>query len=139
MVRRIKTSDYEAGNLREAEFICGSGVRLIVLYPAPIDMVVKLGVKKPSRRRMKELGKWCADISIQNGVWCAKWSLSELRGYYINALLYNVVGYHIDRYYRNWSKANNRQSKEFADQYAMRKTATATYVLNKLNNEADDK
>ena len=138
-LRRIKTTDYEAGNLPEAEFICGSGVRLIVLYPTPIDMVVKLGAKKPSRRKMNELGKWCADISIKNGVWRAKWNLSELRAYYINALLYHEVRHHIDWYYRNWSKANNKQIEEYADQYAMQKTATATYVLNKLNNQADNK
>ena len=136
-LRRIKTTDYMAGNVPEAEFICGSGVRLIVLYPTPMDMVVKLGAKKPSRRKMKELGKWCDDISIKNGIWCAKWNLSELRGYYINVLLYHEVGHHIDWYYRNWSKANNKQVEEFADQYAMQKTATATYVLNKLNNQPD--
>ena len=99
-------------------------------------MIVKLGNKKPSRRRRKELEKWCSDISIINGVWSAKWSLAELRGYYINTLLYHEVGHHIDKYYRHWSKANYKQAEEFADQYAMQKTATATYVLNRLNNQA---
>ena len=137
-LRRLKKTDYEAGKLPQAEFICGSGVRLIVLYPTPKDMVVKLGVKKPSRRIINELGKWCSDISIKNGVWSAKWSLSVLKGYYINILLYHEVGHHIDWYYRHWSSANRKQSEEYADQYAMQKTATATYVLNKLNNQADN-
>ena len=137
-LRRLKKTEYEVGNIPQAEFICGSGVRLIVLYPTPKDMVVKLGNKKPSRRRMNELGKWCSDISIKNGVWSAKWSLNELRGYYINSLLYHEVGHHIDWYYRQWSKANSKKLEEFADQYAMQKTATATYVLNRLNNQANN-
>ena len=137
-LRRLKKSEYEAGNLPQAEFVCGSGVRLIVLYPVPKDMVLMLGKKKPSRRRMKELGKWCSDVSIKNGFWRAKWSLTELRGYYINTLLYHEVGHHIDFYYRHWSKANRKQVEEYADQYAMQKTATATYVLNRLDNQEDN-
>jgi len=137
-LRRFKKTEYEAGKIPEAEFICGRGVRLIVLYPAPIDMVVLLGNKKPSRRRMKELGKWCSDISVNNGLWSAKWNLTELRGYYINILLYHEVGHHVDKFYRDWSKANSKQVEEYADQYAMQKTATATYVLNRLNNQAEN-
>jgi hypothetical protein len=47
-------------------------------------------------------------------------------------LLYHEVGHHIDKYHRLWSKANNRQVEEFADQYAIQKTATATHIFNKL-------
>jgi len=131
-LRRFKKSEYEKGDLPLAEFICGSGVRVIVLYPFPTDMVLVLGDSKPSKRKLKELEKWGCQIHKKEGVWTACWSLSELRKYYINSLLYHEVGHHVDWYNRYWSSANVKQAEEFADQYAIQKTANATHVFNKL-------
>lgn len=133
-LRRFKKTEYEKGHLPLAQFICGSGVRVIVLYPFPKSMILDLGSKKPSTRKLKELSKWSADLHYANGSWILKWKLPELRKYVINNLLYHEIGHHIDWYYRNWSKANSRQLEEFADQYAMEKTATALRVFNKLEN-----
>lgn len=137
-LRRLKKSEYQAGNMPQAEFICGSGVRVIVLYPTPKDMVVRLGAKKPSNRKLKELRKWCSKVEYKSGGWRATWELSELKGYYINVLLYHEVGHHVDWYNRQWSQANSKQVEEYADQYAMQKTATATYVLNNLTNQSGE-
>ncbi len=134
-LRRIKKSDYEKGQLPFAEFICGSGVRLIVLYPFPKDMKMVLGKKKPSARFLKELKKWNASIECIKGGWIARWDIASLRSWYINCLLYHEVGHHVDWYNRHWSKANSKKLEEFAEQYAMQKTATATHVFNKLFKE----
>jgi hypothetical protein len=131
-LRRFKKSSYEKRKLPLAEFICGSGVRVIILYPFPRTMVQVLGLKKPSSRKLKELKEWCSDIEYRNNKWVAIWQLPNLRKYYINQLLYHEVAHHIDWYYRHWSKANHKQAEEFADQYAMQKLATATYVFNRL-------
>ncbi len=134
-LRRIKKSDYEKGDLPFAEFICGSGVRLIVLYPFPKDMNMIIGKKKPSARFSKELKKWDADIERVKGIWVAKWNIDSLRSWYINTLLYHEVGHHVDWYNRHWSQANLKQVEEFADQYAIQKTATATHIINKMNDK----
>lgn len=52
-----------------------------------------------------------------------------------NYLLYQEIGHHVDWYYRHWSKANLKQVEDFADQYAIQKSATATYIFNKLENK----
>lgn len=137
-LRRFKKTEFETGKMPLAEFTCGSGVRAIILYPVPRNMVLDLGSKKPSGRKLKELGRWCSDIRTKDGRWSARWQLSELRKYYINTLLYHEIGHHVD-WYRQWSKANRKQAEEFADQYAIQKLATTTQVFNlledKLNNE----
>jgi hypothetical protein len=134
-LRRFKKSDYENNQIPLAEFICGSGVRVIILYPIPRNMVLDLGAKKPSTRKLNELSKWCNNIHSKNGRWVARWQLPELRKYFINNLLYHEVGHHIDWYYRNWTMANTKQVEEFADQYAIQKTATATHVFNQLERQ----
>lgn len=136
-LRRLKKTDYESGRIPLAEFICGNGVRVIVLYPVPRNMIMELGKKKPPARKIKELKRYCNDVSLKNDRWCAKWKLSELRKYYISCLLYHEVGHHIDWYYRHWSKANSKQCEESADQYAIQKTVTATYVLNRLEKNCE--
>ncbi|WP_020407701.1 hypothetical protein [Hahella ganghwensis] len=140
-LRRLKKSDYEKGQLPLAEFICGSGVRVIVLYPFPVSMMMNLGPRKPSSRTLKELKNWHCDLQNKDGTWQAKWQLPFLRQYYINNILYHEVGHHIDQYFRHWSKANHRQIEEFADQYAIQRTTTATHVFNHLENlrESSDK
>ena len=42
----------------------------------------------------------------------------------------------VDWYFRHWSKGNLKQVEEFAIQYAIQKTATATYVFNQLENKS---
>lgn len=131
-LRRFNKSEYEKGQLPLAEFICGSGVRVIILYPFPRTMVMDLGSKKPSARKIKELSKWCKNLSNFQGRWCLQWDAGALREYYINNLLYHEVGHHVDWYNRHWSAANNKKLESFADQYAIQKTATATQVFNRL-------
>jgi len=134
-LRRFNKSEYEKGRLPLAEFICGSGVRVIILYPFPKNMVMNLGFKKPSARKVKELNKWCGDIKNTKGSWNLKWNIVALKKYYINNLLYHEVGHHVDWYNRYWSMANNKQLEEFADQYAIQKTATAIHIFNELENK----
>jgi len=130
-LKRVKAAEYDSGSLPLAEFICGSGVRALVLYPWPKNLCQNFGQRKPSKRTLSEYEPY-GDIRKVGKSWILKWQLSKLRKFYINVLLYHEVGHHIDKYYREWSKANSKQVEEFADQYAIKKTATATHVFNKL-------
>jgi len=134
-LKRIKLSEYKNGSLPLAEFICGSGVRVVILYPMPKNMKQNLGEKKPSQRTLNEYAKYNGNVIKSGNKWFCSWEISNLRKFYINCLLYHEVGHHIDWYYRNWSKANTKQLEDFANEYAIQKTSTATYVFNKLENE----
>ncbi|VAW95818.1 hypothetical protein MNBD_GAMMA21-1555 [hydrothermal vent metagenome] len=131
-LKRIKLSDYEDGLLPLAEFICGSGVRVIVLYPWPRTMVQNFGQKKPSQRMTNEYSKYHSIVKKVEGNWQCKWQLTHLRKFYIASLLYHEVGHHIDWYNRHWSKSNSKQLEDYADQYAIQKSSTGTYVFNRL-------
>ncbi len=131
-LRRVRKKDHTKHSKPLAEFICGSGVRVIILYPWPNDMIQNFGPKKPSNKVFNEYKKYEAEPYKKDGHWVSKWELPNLRKFYINSLLYHEVGHHIDWYFRYWSKANRKQIEEFADQYAMQKATTATYVWNRL-------
>ena len=120
--RRFKKSEYETKELPLAEFSCGSGVRLITLYPWPENMEWVHGEKKPSKRMQKVLSGYDAELSFRNDVWVSDWSKAKLKDFYIEHLLLHEIGHHVDWYLRHWSKANNRILEEAADQYAFSKT-----------------
>jgi len=113
-----------------ATFICGSGVRVITLYPWPKSMLLPYGSKRPSNRTINEVEKFGAKVKQVKKEWVSRWNLEGLQKYYIQTLLYHEVGHHIDQFYRSW-----KASEDYADQYAIAKTATATYVFNKLKKD----
>lgn len=130
--RRLSGASVRDGDYPFAEFICGSGVRVIVLYPWPRSMRMRHGSNKLSNRFSNELEKYGAIIEYCDGQWTSKWGHAGLRKFYIEALIYHEVGHHVDWYSRRWSKANDRAVESAADEYAMQRTATAVHVLNKI-------
>ena len=131
-MRRVKKSDFINGEQPLAWFCCGSGVRAIVLFPWPTDLTLPYGDKRPSNRVINEIEKYGAKLEKDTRGWVSKWTLEGVRKYYIQSILFHEVGHHIDRYYRHWSAANHKAVEEFADQYAISKTANATHVFNRL-------
>ena len=129
--RRLNWTDYRRNDQSMAEFICGSGVRVIVLYPWHKSMVMTWQ-RKPSNRFVKDLRRLGIEIRPAGKGWKARPTLAQLRSFYVQYLLYHEVGHHVDWYNRHWSKANGKVLEEFADQYAFQKTTTATRVLNLL-------
>lgn len=122
--RRFNKSEYQAGELPMAEFCCGSGVRLITLYPWPRNMEWNHGQKKPSVRLRKILERYHAALSFGDDRWVSRWTEQGLRHFYIEHLLFHEIGHHVDWYNRHWSKANRRILEEAADQYAFSMTTT---------------
>jgi len=128
-LRRIRKSDWEAQRKPFALFIAGSGVRLIVLYPWPRDLLLRFGPRKPPQKKLREYARWNPEL-IQDGPdWCLRWSEAALRLFYLEHLLLHEIGHHVDFFYRRWSKANHKQVEEFANQYAVEWSAVATTVL----------
>ena len=120
--RRFKKTEYEANELPLAEFSCGSGVRLITLYPWPRNLEWNHGNKKPASALCRVMDRYCAELTFRGGEWISIWTEARLKDFYIEYLLYHQIGHHVDWYARNWSKANHSTVEEAADQYAFSKT-----------------
>ncbi|HEX9001507.1 MAG TPA: hypothetical protein VGB07_16490 [Blastocatellia bacterium] len=138
-LRRVKKSEYDAGEVPFAQFICGSGVRVVILYPWPKDLILCFGAKKPSAKRLREYARWTTDLFYLNDHWHLRWTQDALRCFYLDYLLAHEIGHHIDQYSRHWSKANRKQVEAFADHYAAQWLAnsTAIYQVNLAETESD--
>lgn len=134
-LRRPSGVDRKKG-LPFAEFICGSGVRLIVLYPWPKERWICLGRYRIPGKLAKEYARFGAPPFRENGWWYVVFDEENLRRFFVY-VLYHEVGHHVDWYRRHWTAANLKQTEEAADQYAVRFTKTGTYVLNRLNKRVD--
>jgi hypothetical protein len=88
--------------------------------------------KKPPNRFCNDFRRFDIEIIKTKNRWIAKPTLLQLRRLYFEHILYHEIGHHIDWYNRHWSKANKKQCEEFANQYALHKTLTATYVGDSL-------
>ena len=117
-LRRINTRAYRVAGRPLAEYIWGSGVRAIILYPWSRDRLLKMGSGRPAMSTQKRYSRWTTELVQEGGEWSLRWSDEALRDFYLTALLGHEVGHHRDPHRR--SKANGRQQEEFAEQYAIR-------------------
>lgn len=90
------------------EFICGSKVRVIVIYPWPVDGKRFLGKKKPSLREVKEYRRFNAELLKEKGKWYLYLDGENLKKFHLESIFLHEIGHHIDWYYRHWSKANKK-------------------------------
>ncbi|MGK0264505.1 MAG: hypothetical protein ACI8UD_003166 [Planctomycetota bacterium] len=119
------------GDLPLAEFICGSGVRLIVVYPWRVDRRLCLGKSRPAGSGSQELERFGACILGDRGWWYAEFDLDALRRYSVH-VLYHEVGHHLDWYERRWSAANLKQAEDADDEYAVRFAREGQTVISRL-------
>lgn len=102
-----------------AEFICGSGVRVVILYPWRADGRLYVGRSKPPAQSMASYQRFGAQVSCDRGRWYVSFTPADLKRFYIEHLFCHEMGHHVDWYGRRWSRASVRQAEEFADQYAV--------------------
>lgn len=130
-LRRIRHVSRQKDALPLAEFVCGSGVRAIILYPWRRDLRQVFGSKKPSSRAVAEYRRFgSSELTCVRGIWTLTWRLAALRAFSIH-LLYHEVGHHVTRYMRHYD-ASHRKTENAADQYAYQRTAVASYVFDRL-------
>ncbi|WP_418131665.1 hypothetical protein ABL849_13475 [Variovorax sp. 375MFSha3.1] len=111
-------------NASLAEFIYGSGVRVVILYPWRADGRLYVGRKKPKPQHVAAYVRFGATILNEHGRWYAAFSASDLKRFYIEHLFCHEVGHHVDRYSRR-----GRRAEEFADQYAVQWGPLATTAM----------
>lgn len=100
------------------QFVCGSGVRVVILYAWPTDRRLKLGRARPTGAWARELQRFGAKVLAVRGVWYAEFEVAGLRDYCLHFLLHEV-GHHVDWYRRRWSDANRKQCEGAAENYAV--------------------
>jgi hypothetical protein len=122
-LRRFKKSEYVARELPFAQFICGSGVRLIILYPWPTDMRLFISKKRPTNRQLKSYSNYTTNLLETSAGWFLEWTIPALKDFYVETLLYHEIGHHIDWYNRHWSSANQNKVEAYADRYAFEWTS----------------
>lgn len=131
-LRRMPSRMRSAGSPL-AEFICGSGVRVIVVYPWRVDGKRYVGRRRPTAQGVSSYLRFGASIIDERGRWCVCFAEADLRRFYVEHIFCHEVGHHVDWYNRRWSKANARQMEEFADQYAVQCGPDATVVVSDVD------
>lgn len=120
-LKKVDQEDYEKGDSLQGMFICGSGINLIVLSAFPKNLKMIFGAKKPLKKELKLYSNWCKDLRFDESknFWYLQWENEKIRDYYLNHLLLHEIGHFVESVYeRFWSKANNRKSENFADNFA---------------------
>ena len=117
-LRRISSKSYREAGRPLAEYVWGSGVCAIILYPWSTDRLLKFGRRRPSASIQRSFSRWTTDIVLEDGIWCLRWSDEALRDFYLTALLGHEVGHHRDPKRRGG--ASGRRQEESAEQYALR-------------------
>ena len=117
-LKRLKAKEYEMPERPLAEYIWGSGVCLIVLYPWAKTGLLQIGSRRPSAGVLRQYKKWTTDLIEKDGVWCLRWTKEAVRDFYFTGLLAHEIGHHCD--HKRFGRANNKQREETADQYALR-------------------
>jgi hypothetical protein len=95
-LRRARKDESEQCRVPFAEYLCGSGVRAIVIYPWPKDLTLKFGARKPPARLLKEYSRWTDDLISENGNWSLRWTKDALQQFYRNYILAHEIGHHLD-------------------------------------------
>lgn len=110
-----------------AEFICGSGVRLITMYAWRDDRRIKIGRRAPRGAYLREVERFGARAIEEDGLWWIEFDEEGLRQYWAFVLAHEV-GHHVDWLHRRWSSSNRRKGEVFADQFALQCHVSGTLV-----------
>lgn len=117
---KVKKSEYYKGETLQAEFICGSNIYLIKLYAVPLDNRMVFGQTKPTTKQLSFYKQYCTDLQHDKNGWYLQWTNESYKKYYLEKLLLNEIGHSVDyMYQRFWSKANSKQTHDFANNYAV--------------------
>jgi len=128
----LKQTEWQEFDLPLVEFICGSGVRVIILYPWHKSMKFSWS-KKLDAKRIKAFSSCGIELKRNASNFYVKPTMQQLQNYYIRVLLFSAIGCHVDWYNRHWSKANRKSSNDFVHQYAMQMTHMTLRTVSNLD------
>jgi hypothetical protein len=126
-LRRLKTASSLIAKRPLAEYIYGSRVCVIVVYPWAKDRLLRLGHSRPATRVLRHYSRWTSELVHEGGQWCLRWPDEKLREFYLSALIGHEVGHHQDEH--QWTRANEQEREECAEQYSLRWMADGEKVI----------
>ncbi len=129
--RRLRKTEFNSRSQPLAQFVCGSGVRAIVLYPWSRDQTRTFS-QVSDQSLLNEMRRLGFVVTKSKGVWSVSATEEQLRLFYINHLLFHEVGHHVDWYCRHFSAANEKATEDAANQYANEKSQEALDALERL-------
>ena len=118
-LRKQNPKEYDRANTLQGEFISGSGVNLIVLYPFPKDLKMNFGKKMPQKKSLNWYANFHPELIQEGGIWKLLWTEEGIKRYYLEGLLLHEIGHKMDSLYqRYWSKPYRDRAEKFADNFA---------------------
>lgn len=129
--RRIRANEFNARTQPLAQFMCGSGVRAIVIYPWSRDLR-RTFTSVSDQSLLNEMRRLGFVVSKSKGSWSVSATEEQLQLFYINHLLFHEVGHHVNWCYRHFSDANAKAKENVANQYANEKSKEAAIALEEL-------
>lgn len=131
---KVNKKEYLNGKTYQGEFICGSKVYLIKLYAFPTDNKMIFGHSKPTTKQLNFYKPYCSDLQHNKNGWYLQWTTEQIKKYYLHKLLTHEIGHCVDYFYgRHWSKANEKQKEDFADNYAVTWSNNLKEVIDEQN------
>ena len=117
---KTKKSAYLKGERVQGQFVYGSKVYLIKLFAVPADNKMHFGKLKPTNKQLHFYKNYCIDLQHDKNGWYLQWTVESYKKYFLEKLLLHEIGHCVDYIYEHhWSKANNKQVNDFADNYAV--------------------
>lgn len=112
--------------------IYGRGVALVTLYPMPQSLEQNLGGQKPQPSCQRLYRKYGVVLQKIKGMWRAKWTLSEVRKYYLHNALFDAVSYHSAYVWRDGSSNLVKTRNERMEDWLRRREGISTQVYQEL-------
>ena len=127
--RRVSTRAYDEGEVPLAEFVRGSGVAAIILYPWPVDRLLYFGRQSVPPAILRFYRPWAPTlVSDERGHFLC-FTAEGLRRFYLEHLLLHEVGHLVDSGRGARSRGRVRRAESFADDYAVQWSARGRVEL----------
>jgi hypothetical protein len=121
--RRVSAREFAEGRTPLAEFVRGSGVAAIILYPWPTDRLLRFGHRATPAAVLRFYRPWQpTQVSDEQGQ-ALCFTAEALRHFYLEHLLLHEVGHLVDSRRGPPSRARARRAESVADSYAVRWSA----------------
>jgi len=95
-------------------------LKTIVLHPFPTKYLNSFYKKLPAPHKLNDFKRAGARIKKVNKGWEIKFSLMNLRNFYLNDVLIHEIGHHIDENYDKSNKKMENFAEHFVQQYSSR-------------------
>jgi hypothetical protein len=82
--KKIKRSDFESNEYRVSDYVFGSGVNLLIIYPFSKKLIIRESISMPSQRRLKHFKKYKAELKNDKKGYYFEFNEESIKNYYLN-------------------------------------------------------